>query len=171
MRTQEPLILGFDTSGDGGCVCLSQGQTLLGEELLEGSSTPSEQILQAADQLLRLAKRDLCELHALAVVRGPGSFTGVRVGLGTVQGLALALGKPVIALSSLDVLAQNAGGHQGVVWALIDARKQEVYAASYRSDGQSLQPLAAEMVSRARTTFAPGALKLLTMMGALAIFF
>lgn len=154
MTAEAPLILAFDTTDRDGCVSLSRGETLLGEALLDGSATPSERVLQAAQQLLQQAQCALPQLDALAVVRGPGSFTGVRVGLGTVQGLALALDKPVLALSSLEVLAQNARGHVGLVWAVVDARKQEVYAASYRGDGQRLQPLGAELVLRPESLLA-----------------
>ena len=74
-------------------------------------------------------------LDAFAVTIGPGSFTGLRVGLGSVQGLALASGRPCVGLSTLDVLALAAAGSSGTIVALIDAFRGEVYSGVYDADG------------------------------------
>lgn len=126
------LILAIDTATPAGSVAMIQGETLLGEVLLNLSSTHSERLLTAADQLLKETGHTMADLAALAVVRGPGSFTGIRVGMGTVQGLALATGCPVIPVSSLQSVALNAAASSETVWSLLDARKGEVYAGAYR---------------------------------------
>jgi tRNA threonylcarbamoyladenosine biosynthesis protein TsaB len=83
------------------------------------------------ETLLQTAGTDVSSVDAFAVTVGPGAFTGVRVGIAFVKGLALATGRPVIALSSLELLAMNASGSELPVCAMFDARKGEVYAALY----------------------------------------
>lgn len=103
----------------------------------------SKLILQMLEALLAEAQLKPADLDALAYGRGPGSFTGVRIAAGTVQGIALGLDRPVVPVSSLAALAQGVRrefGHQKVV-AAIDARMQEVYWASYRLAADGLMEL------------------------------
>lgn len=125
------LILSVDTATPAGGVALLEGGSLLGEVLLNTRTTHSDRLLVAARQILADTGKELSDLDGLAVVRGPGSFTGLRVGMGTVQGLALALDKPVVPVSSLAALAMNAAGSTETVWSVLDARKGEVYAAAF----------------------------------------
>lgn len=124
-------LLTLDTSTPAGSVALSCGEQLIGEILLQLPSTHSERLLPAVQQLLKEAGLRLSDLEAFGVVLGPGSFTGLRVGVATVKGLALATGKPVVGVSSLHTLALQVPcpAHALSVW--IDARKQEVYAGRY----------------------------------------
>jgi tRNA threonylcarbamoyl adenosine modification protein YeaZ len=88
--------------------------------------------------LLRDVGIDLAAVDGFAVARGPGSFSGIRVGMATVKGMALVLGKPLIGVSSLEVLACQTLGEDETGVSLIDARRSEVYAAVYRNSSARL---------------------------------
>jgi tRNA threonylcarbamoyladenosine biosynthesis protein TsaB len=144
----EPRLLLVDTSGSSCSVALSEGERLLGEYILSHGRVRSASLLSAADSLLRETGLDIASLDAIAVTTGPGSFTGLRVGLATVKGIALAAGKNVIPLSSLAVLALNLPHSQHPVCPMFDARKKEVYAALYETR-EGLCPVIPESVSSA----------------------
>ncbi|MDF1614864.1 tRNA (adenosine(37)-N6)-threonylcarbamoyltransferase complex dimerization subunit type 1 TsaB [Desulfurivibrio dismutans] len=130
-----PLILALETSGSCGSVALVDGRGCRAEYSLQSSRTHSRRLLEAVEHLMMASDTAWQDLDALAVGLGPGSFTGLRIGLSSVKGLALATGKPLIGVSSLDGLAAQAVALPACslpVCALIDARKQEVFAAFYR---------------------------------------
>lgn len=128
---ENPKILAIDTSSMTGSVALCHGDVVLAESLINVRSTHSERLLAQVEQVLDLTGTSLADLDCLAVVQGPGSFTGLRVGLATAKGLATANSTPVIGLSSLDVLAANLSLCPYPVCAFLDARKQEVYSCLY----------------------------------------
>jgi tRNA threonylcarbamoyladenosine biosynthesis protein TsaB len=125
-------ILTIDTSSNCSSVALSDGTTLLGECILGEDRCNSGRLLDSIAELLRAAKLAPEGLDAFAVSLGPGSFTGVRVGIATVKGLAIATGRPVVGFSSLAMLAMNLPFSSLPVAALFDARKSELYAGIYR---------------------------------------
>ena len=125
-------ILTIDTSSNCSSVALSDGTALLGECVLGEDRCHSGRLLESVSKLLAAAGFAPGQLDALAVSLGPGSFTGVRVGIATVKGLAIATGKPVVGFSSLAMLAMNLPFSSVQVAPLFDARKSEVYAALYR---------------------------------------
>jgi tRNA threonylcarbamoyladenosine biosynthesis protein TsaB len=140
---ESTLLLGIDTCGPAGSValgqCLGQAIEVLGQIELEGRNYSST-LVAAVGELLAGAGVQLGQLNAIVVVNGPGSFTGVRVGLAAVKGLAEPARIPVVAVSRLEVLAANAG----VGAAALDAHRQEVYL---RLDGAGEQ--AREMLAGA----------------------
>jgi tRNA threonylcarbamoyladenosine biosynthesis protein TsaB len=97
-------------------------------------------------ETLRMAELDLPLIDGFAVAIGPGSFTGLRIGISTVQGLAFAGGKPCAGVSSLEALASGCLPWPHGICALMDARKGEVYVGWYRDGGGRLEPLAPERV-------------------------
>jgi tRNA threonylcarbamoyladenosine biosynthesis protein TsaB len=125
-------LLTIDTSSPAGSVAVSRGEVLLGEILLNTPSNHTDRLLMSLGQLLRDVDMELAAIDAFGVVLGPGSFTGLRVGVATVKGLALATGKPVIGISSLQALAVQIPCPRYPLCALLDARKKEVYAGLYQ---------------------------------------
>jgi tRNA threonylcarbamoyladenosine biosynthesis protein TsaB len=138
------VLLTIDTSTRAGSVAVSRGAALLGEILVEAESTHSDRLLVSVEQLLGDLALSLADCDAFAVVHGPGSFTGLRVGIATAKGLALGTGKPLLGVSSLATLAMAAPHSRYPVCALLDARKQEVYAGLFSWGGGLPQLLGAE---------------------------
>ncbi|PYO20348.1 MAG: tRNA (adenosine(37)-N6)-threonylcarbamoyltransferase complex dimerization subunit type 1 TsaB [Candidatus Rokuibacteriota bacterium] len=132
-------VLAVETSTLAGGVALLDGDVLLGQYMLDVRVTHSERLMGAVDRLLGDARWTVRDLTGLAVAVGPGSFTGLRVGLSTVKGLALALGIPVAAVPTLDAMAASLPFAALPVCPVLDARKGEVYASLYRWDGVAMR--------------------------------
>jgi len=127
-------VLAVDSSSMTGSVALCCGETLVAESLLNVRSTHSEKLLKQIDLLLDEAAWSLADLDFFVVVTGPGSFTGLRIGIATVKGLAQVVGKPVIPISSLQTIAMNLPLFPYPICAFLDARKQEVYTQLFKWD-------------------------------------
>lgn len=136
----ERLLL-VDTATPTGSVALSQGEKLLGEIVLSGPANHTDHLLGNIDELLRGVGLAIGDMDGFGVVLGPGSFTGLRVGVATIKGLALATGKPVVGVTSLAALAWRLPFAALPVCPLLDARKGEVYAALYQWTGEEFSPL------------------------------
>lgn len=140
------LILGADTSLPIFSVALLRERTLLGSVSLEGRSSRNEKLLPAVDWLLTESGIDRHEIELFAVTRGPGSFTGVRIGLATIQGLALALGKPVCAMSTHEAIALGEGAGAGElphlerVAVIDDAGRGEFYVSLFEGHREKEPP-------------------------------
>jgi len=140
------LLLTVDTATPCGSVSVSRGETILGEVLLNIKSTHTDRLLVTIRQLLTDTGVAIEDLDALGVVVGPGSFTGLRVGVATVKGLALALDKPVAGVSSLRTLALQVPFPRHPLCILFDARKKEVYAGLFGWEGGMPVSMAKEAV-------------------------
>ncbi len=127
-----PKILAIDSSSLTGSVALCHGDRLVAETLLNVRSTHSEKLLKQIDLLLQEANWTLAELDLLVAVTGPGSFTGLRIGVATVKGLAQVLDKPVVGISSLQMLAMNLPLCPLPICVFLDARKKEVYSQLFQ---------------------------------------
>lgn len=125
-------ILSIDTSTLNGSVSISDGSRAITEIILSSKVVLSEKLLFIIDSLLKSCGIGIDDLGLIAVSVGPGSFTGLRVGISTAKGLAYPLNIPVAGYSSLDALAYNLKRSNLLVVPMLDARKGEVYAASYR---------------------------------------
>lgn len=132
-------VLAVETSTLAGGVALLDGDRVVGEYLLDVRATYSERLMPAIDRLLADAAWAPSALEGLAVAVGPGSFTGLRIGLSAVKGLALALGRPVAAVPTLDAMAAVLPFSAWPVCPVIDARKGEVYCSRYRWDGRQMR--------------------------------
>jgi tRNA threonylcarbamoyladenosine biosynthesis protein TsaB len=132
-------VLAVETWTLSGGAALLDGARVVGEYTLDVRVTHSERLMAAIDQLLSDAGWTARDLEGLAVTVGPGSFTGLRVGLSTVKGLALALAIPVAAVPTLDAMAAMLPYAALPVCPVLDARKREVYASLYRWDGRGMR--------------------------------
>jgi tRNA threonylcarbamoyladenosine biosynthesis protein TsaB len=139
-------LLAIDTATQSCGMAIVVDGVVQTELILSHRGTHSRQILVAIDALFSLSEFSLAQIDAFAVTRGPGSFTGLRIGISTIKGLSLAAGKPIIGISSLDVLAHQAGGDITRVCSMIDARRNEIYWCIYRREGSRLTPLTSEQV-------------------------
>ncbi len=128
------LVLAVDTTTPGGSVALLEDETLLGEANVESAATHSARLFRSIDFLLGATGRDIRDVGAFAVAVGPGSFTGIRIGIGAAKALAFASGKPVAPVSTLRALAAKLwSGGEKLVCPLLDARKGEIYAGLFES--------------------------------------
>lgn len=132
-------VLAIETSTLAGGVALLDGDRVRGEYLLDVRATHSERLMPAIDRLLRDAGWAAADVQGLAVAVGPGSFTGLRIGLSAVKGLALALGIPIAAVPTLDAMAATLPFAELPVCPVLDARKGEVYCSLYRWDGREMR--------------------------------
>src|SRR6266478_6775542 len=131
-------VLAVETSTLAGGAALLDGELVVGEYALDVSATHSERLMGAIDRLLTDAGWSVRDLEGLAVSVGPGSFTGLRIGLSTVKGLALALSIPIVPVPTLDAMAALLPFAALPVCPVLDARKREVYASLYRWDGAGM---------------------------------
>jgi tRNA threonylcarbamoyladenosine biosynthesis protein TsaB len=139
------LILAVDTTTPSGSVALLRDGDLAGEFGLESRSTHSSRLLGAIDLLVRAAGSDIREIGGYAVAAGPGSFTGIRIGLGAVKALAFASGMPVAPVSSLKALASKlADPPVRLACPVLDAKKGEIYAALFERRASGLVELIPE---------------------------
>ncbi len=126
------LILAIESSTRVARAAVLRGAALLAEFAAEPTGSQSEQLLPAVDRALREAGVRVAALDAFAVSIGPGSFTGLRVGIATARGLAFGSGRPVAAVSTLAALASGVPS-AGAVASLLDARRGELYAAVFET--------------------------------------
>ena len=125
------LILGFETSAKAASAALTQDGTLLGESYQNTGMTHSQTLLVMAQDLLKQCGKSVSELDAVAVAKGPGSFTGVRIGVSAAKGLAWGREMPCFGVSTLEAMAVSLGLWQGYVCPVMDARRSQVYNALF----------------------------------------
>ena len=125
-------ILAVDTATLAGGVALTEDERLIGEVTLELPRKHSERLIPSIAFLLEQHRLQPQDLDGLAVDIGPGSFTGLRVGLATMKGLAFSLHKPLVGINSLEVLAENAAFASGILAPVLDARKGQIFTALFR---------------------------------------
>ena len=130
-------LLVMDTSGPVCGVAVMEDEKVLCEYTAQNRNTHSANLMPMAEAALLSAGKTIGEMDAIAAVTGPGSFTGVRIGVATAKGLAHGAGIPCIPVDALEALSLSAGGFDGVVCPIQDARAGQVYGAAFR-DGKRL---------------------------------
>ncbi|KJS88871.1 MAG: hypothetical protein JM58_00160 [Peptococcaceae bacterium BICA1-8] len=132
------IILSIDSATPVAGVALIDNNKILAENFLNTGNTHSEKLLPLIKQTLEGAKLELKNIDGIAVSIGPGSFTGLRIGLATAKALSQVTGIKLVAIPTLDALAQNLAGIDQLVCPILNARKGEVYTALYHSNGMEL---------------------------------
>ncbi len=146
-ETGKMKILAVETSTKAGSIALIEDEELLREYLLNMEATHSERLLPIIERLLAESKLSPKEVEGFAVSLGPGSFTGLRVGISTVKGLAFATQRPIVGIPTLDGLAYNLIFTSFLICPILDAKKKEVYAALYKGDQKGgLKKLTSDLV-------------------------
>ena len=126
------LILSVDSSASPASVCLLDDGKVLAEYYLNTGFTHSQTLMAMVESVLKISAKSAEEIDAFAVNNGPGSFTGVRIGVSAVKGIAYPADKPCIAVSTLECMAYNDLSLDGIVCACMDARRNQVYNALFR---------------------------------------
>ena len=130
-------LLALDSSGLVASVAVVEDDNLIGEYTVNYKKTHSQTLLPMLDTVAGMIDLDLQSVDAIAVAKGPGSFTGLRIGSATAKGLGLALDKPLVEVPTVDGLAYNLWGAADVVCPLMDARRNQTYTGLYEFiDGQ-----------------------------------
>ena len=124
-------ILAIDTSGPVAGCCVTSGGKVRHLIAMEHGLTHSQTIMTAVDQALSASGMTCADIDLFAVVAGPGSFTGVRIGVCAAKGFAHAANKPCVAVHALEALAMNMAGFDGAVCPILDARRGQVYCAAF----------------------------------------
>jgi tRNA threonylcarbamoyladenosine biosynthesis protein TsaB len=132
-----PRILALETSGTSGSVAALEGDSLLAEHCLDPSLRSARSLAPGIARLLAEVGWQPRDVRIVAVTAGPGSFTGLRVGLTTAKTIAYAVGAEVLGVNTLEVLAGQAPADAHVVRAVIDAQRQELFAAEFHREPES----------------------------------
>ncbi len=134
-------VLAIDSSGLAASAALVSDDKVLGEFFLNCKMTHSVTLMPMVENMLEMIDFDKDNIDVLAITSGPGSFTGLRIGMACIKGLAKALGKPVAPVPTLDVVAFNGILSDKLIVPVMDARRDRVYYSIYTSDGKSLERL------------------------------
>jgi len=132
-------ILAIDTSTSIAGVCLFSEDGIIGEFLMNNLKSHSKNLVPMVDELLKYVNVEMEDIDVIAVSLGPGSFTGLRIGLSVAKGFSYSLGKPIVGISSLDGLAQNVAHFDGIICPMIDSKNGQVYTALYKSENQKIE--------------------------------
>ena len=135
------LILAFETSAKAGSVALTENGVLLAESYQNTGLTHSQTLLTMAQEMLKSCAKTPQDVQAVAVAAGPGSFTGVRIGVAAAKGFAWGSEIPCYGVSTLEAMARSLGLWQGVVCCVMDARRSQVYNAVFRCENGELTRL------------------------------
>ena len=125
-------ILAVDTATTSCSVAIVDNTSLLSEFTLAKEETHSKHLMDMIKAALRMSGHNFSDLDGFAVTRGPGSFTGLRIGISTIKGLVVASEKPVVGVSSLEALALQVSYSRDLICPILDARRGEVYFSRYR---------------------------------------
>ena len=134
-------ILSIDTSSGVASAAVTEDEKLICEFILNNKLTHSQTLMPIIDRVLKESDTDLSQMDFIAVTNGPGSFTGLRIGVSTAKGLADALKKPVVGVSTLEAMAYNLPYCGFLIVPIMDARRSQVYNAVYRWNKNELEQI------------------------------
>ena len=133
------LILAFETTAKAGSVALLEDGRLLGESYQNTGLTHSQTLMVMAEDMLKASGKTVSDVTAVAVAEGPGSFTGVRIGVAAAKGFAWGGELPCYGVSTLEAMAETLGVYEGHICACMDARRSQVYNALFLAEGGRLE--------------------------------
>lgn len=134
-------ILAMESSALTASVAVCEDEQLLAEYTVNNGNTHSENLLPMAESILSFLGLTVSDIDLFSVAAGPGSFTGVRIGVSTVKGLAFGTEKPCLGVSTLEALAYNMQSANGLVCPVMNARRKQVYTALFRVENGALTRL------------------------------
>lgn len=132
-------ILSIDTSTEYLSIAVLRKERIAAKFHRKAAMAHSSLLVPMIDRTLKDAKLKIGDIDGFCVSIGPGSFTGLRIGVATIKGIAYSLKKPVVTVPTLDVIAHNARKFKGIICTVLDARKNKVYACIYKSDGNVIR--------------------------------
>jgi len=138
VKLNSMIILGIETATMTGGVALLNEQRLVSEYTLNVSTTHTARLMPAIDLILRDSSVEKQDINGIAISMGPGSFTGLRIGMATAKGLALGLDVPLLGVPTLDALARNIPFSMYPICTVLDAKKKEVYASLFQYEDDVL---------------------------------
>lgn len=142
------LVLNIETATTNCSVSLSKdGETLVLKEDNSLGYSHAETLHLFIDEVFKTSKIKPSDIDAIAVSKGPGSYTGLRIGVSSAKGLCLALDKPLISISTLESLAHQVNAKDGLIIPMLDARRMEVYSAIYNNDLELQREIEAEILT------------------------
>lgn len=128
------MILGIDSSAITAGCALYDGEKIIAEEFLNVAHTHSQTLLPMIETMLKTAGKSLSDVDRIAVTTGPGSFTGLRIGVSCVKGMCFGAEIPCVGVSTPEAIAYNFVGIDGIICACMDARLKQVYNAVFKSE-------------------------------------
>jgi tRNA threonylcarbamoyladenosine biosynthesis protein TsaB len=141
-------ILNIETATKNCSVSLAKnGETVLCKEIAEQGYSHAEKLHVFIEEILKETGVSLKDLNAIAASKGPGSYTGLRIGVSAAKGLCYALGIPLIAIDTLQVLSQKVSIEKGLIVPMIDARRMEVYSAVFDANHAKIMEVQAEVLT------------------------
>lgn len=138
------IILGIDTSAKTASVGLVEDNNIIEDLFINEGLTHSETLVPMIDEILNKNNYSINDIDAFAVNNGPGSFTGIRIGVAVVKGLVLKSNKPCYEVSTLDSIAYNCKDKTGIVVATMDARRNQVYNAIYKAEDNRITKIVSD---------------------------
>ena len=139
-------ILAIDTTGLVASVAIVNEEKTIAEFSTDFQKTHSETLMPMIEAVFSLTGLEMRDMDYLACASGPGSFTGLRIGVATAKGLAFGANKQILPVPTLDAMAYNVGKREGIIAPLMDARRNQAYTAFYRWSGSVMHKIKAEAV-------------------------
>ena len=131
-------ILAIDTSGPNCSIAVTEDNKVIADFTINNGTTHSQNLVPMIEQVQKFTNIELSDIDAFACSIGPGSFTGLRIGIATVKGFAMSLNKPTLSVPTLLALAYNVQNFDGIICSIIDEKNYNVYAGIYRKDQNTL---------------------------------
>ncbi|CAM4105300.1 MULTISPECIES: tRNA (adenosine(37)-N6)-threonylcarbamoyltransferase complex dimerization subunit type 1 TsaB [Flavobacterium] len=144
------ILLNIETATKNCSVSIAkEGKTILCKEIAEANFSHAEKLHVFIEEILNETNLTFKDLKAVAVSQGPGSYTGLRIGVSSAKGLCYALGLPLIAIDTLELLARRISIEEGVIIPMIDARRMEAYTSLFDKDYNKIRKTEAEVINEA----------------------